>query len=248
MMRTQATQSSNTSKSVDNLVGYVMNSCIEYAWEVKRKKVYDMIKKTFPYKAVLDAGCGDYNQLRNYLAFNKEAFGVGIDVKSTDDTVQSNIDGIAADVRRLPIRNNSFDLIVSTEVIEHLYRGEEFLEEAHRVLKEGGHLVLSTPNYLRWSAFVNRLTNRFRREKKFGSRDHVHEYNQFEIKNILYKVGFDVTEISYGALNPYLPPFKCSSTDVVFKIYTLLDSFFNRWIFCPLFKWDFVITAKKRKK
>lgn len=224
-----------------------MNSCIEYAWEMKRKKVYDMVKKALPYKAVLDAGCNDYNQLRNYLAFSKGAFGVGVDVKSIDDTVQSNIDGIVADVRKLPIRNNSFDLIVSTEVIEHLYRGEEFLEEGHRVLKEGGRLVVSTPNYLRWSAFLNRLVNRFRRKKNFGSRDHVHEYTQFEIRNILYRVGFDVIEISYGAFNPYLPPFKWSSNDTVFKIYTLLNRFFNRRFFCPLFEWDFVITAKKRK-
>ena len=51
-----------------------------------------------------------------------------------------------ADATRLPIPDRSFDVIVSFETIEHLDRPERFLDEARRVLRDDGVLLLSTPN------------------------------------------------------------------------------------------------------
>ena len=59
-----------------------------------------------------------------------------------------NIAFLAADARRLPFANESFDLIVAFEVIEHLDNPHELLAEARRLLAPGGQLVVSTPNKL----------------------------------------------------------------------------------------------------
>lgn len=44
------------------------------------------------------------------------------------------------------IADNSYDSIVSFQVIEHVQNDEGFLQEIHRVLKPGGRAVLTTPN------------------------------------------------------------------------------------------------------
>lgn len=47
----------------------------------------------------------------------------------------------------LPYRDESFDVVISTEVIEHVSAPEPWLRELLRVLRCGGSLVLTTPNY-----------------------------------------------------------------------------------------------------
>jgi SAM-dependent methyltransferase len=51
---------------------------------------------------------------------------------------------------RLPIRSASVDVVIMSEVIEHLVDTDTAIEEAHRVLKPGGSLLLSTPNLAAW--------------------------------------------------------------------------------------------------
>jgi SAM-dependent methyltransferase len=45
----------------------------------------------------------------------------------------------------LPFRDRCADVLVSLEAIEHLLDPDALLQEAHRLLKPGGHLILSTP-------------------------------------------------------------------------------------------------------
>lgn len=55
---------------------------------------------------------------------------------------------VNAEAQYLPFLNNSFDILVSTELIEHLSErsGRIFITEAARVLKEGGLLYIEAPN------------------------------------------------------------------------------------------------------
>jgi SAM-dependent methyltransferase len=46
----------------------------------------------------------------------------------------------------LPFPDDSFDLVFMTEVLEHLVKPDQAIADVRRVLKLGGHLVLSTPN------------------------------------------------------------------------------------------------------
>ena len=58
----------------------------------------------------------------------------------------SNVEFVQCAVPPLPFEDESFDCVVSFQVIEHIKRDEEFVKEVYRVLKPGGRFIVSTPN------------------------------------------------------------------------------------------------------
>jgi SAM-dependent methyltransferase len=105
------------------------------------------------HKWVLDAGCGA-GQGTTYLADHGAAYVVGVDIApeatafAHSRSTLGNLAFGAMDVVRLGFRSGSFDMVTSIEVIEHLIDPEQYVAEIRRVLKDGGELVLSTPNKL----------------------------------------------------------------------------------------------------
>src|SRR5437763_8196037 len=61
-------------------------------------------------------------------------------------TLDSRIDGGVDLMQPLPYESTSFDLVILSEVIEHLPSWIPVVREAGRILRPGGHLILSTPN------------------------------------------------------------------------------------------------------
>ncbi|HEY8239831.1 MAG TPA: methyltransferase domain-containing protein [Kiritimatiellia bacterium] len=65
--------------------------------------------------------------------------------------------------RSIPLPDNSYDCIVSIEVLEHLENHVQFMREVMRVLKPGGTVILTTPNVLsfpsRWHFFIYGYTD-----------------------------------------------------------------------------------------
>ena len=57
-----------------------------------------------------------------------------------------NVEFVQATVPPLPFADESFDYVVSFQVIEHIKRDKEFVREVRRVLKKGGKFIVSTPN------------------------------------------------------------------------------------------------------
>lgn len=58
----------------------------------------------------------------------------------------SNVEFVQCAVPPLPFEDESFDCVVSFQVIEHIRRDKEFVSEVCRVLKPGGRFIVSTPN------------------------------------------------------------------------------------------------------
>jgi len=80
------------------------------------------------------------------------------------------------DATSLPFADNSFDVVVSFEVIEHVKDYERFLSEIRRVLRRNGKLIFSTPNR-EAGAFM------FKTDWKY----HAHEFSKEELLGLMNK-------------------------------------------------------------
>jgi SAM-dependent methyltransferase len=108
-----------------------------------------------PGRRVLDVGCRAGALTRSYLEGNT-VVGVDVDREALAEAAALGIQTVWADAqRRLPFQDESFDVVVAGELLEHLADPELFVGEASRVLRPGGALVGSIPN-------AYRLKNRLR--------------------------------------------------------------------------------------
>lgn len=97
----------------------------------------------------LDAGCGAGIFLAELVALRGGAWAVGGDIAqpAVRLAMQTGVSRpLQFDVRRLPLAAESFDLVVSNDVLQHLGDAEAAaaLAEAYRVLRPGGGLLLRT--------------------------------------------------------------------------------------------------------
>lgn len=96
---------------------------------------------------ILDFGCG-----RGHYAQSCEEFGtvVGVDLSPAAIAYASrqypDIDFRAADVLTAEIEG-TFDVVLSIEVLEHIHEQTLYVRRMHRLLREGGHLLLTMPNH-----------------------------------------------------------------------------------------------------
>ncbi len=106
-------------------------------------------------KKILEIGCGAGGgtlYLKSLLE-PKEIIGVDISKTAVEKTQKKGIVAHTINVseERLPFKDEVFDLVVSFEVIEHVFDTGSFIEEIKRVLKPGGTLFISTPNLAWWA-------------------------------------------------------------------------------------------------
>jgi SAM-dependent methyltransferase len=103
---------------------------------------------------IADIGCGDGLATSVAAAVNPGNRIVGIDW-SADALRQARARGLTlvragAEGTGLPLGPAVTDVVIMSEVIEHLVDPDFALEETRRVLKPGGSLLLSTPNLAAW--------------------------------------------------------------------------------------------------
>jgi len=113
---------------------------------------------------ILDAGCG----LSIWITpdIRKKFKIVGVDVQADSinacKEIYKECDYRLGDLYNLDFSDNSFDVVVMREVIEHFKTPEKAVQEVQRVLKPGGRYVLTTPNYDSWLLFfIENTYNRF---------------------------------------------------------------------------------------
>lgn len=99
------------------------------------KKVSSLIDFNFPSNGkLIDLGCNDQHIKKATEESGLEYFGLDI------DKCNFNSD-------KLPFENNSIDIAISLAVIEHIDNVDFYISQIKRVLKPGGLIYLSTPNF-----------------------------------------------------------------------------------------------------
>lgn len=108
-----------------------------------------------PYKSTFDT--------RKYIAIDLSA---------------SNKVNVRGDICALPLQTAALDVVICTEVVEHVENVDKALEEINRVLKHSGHLVLTTPLLMGIHCTVD-----------------YHRFTETMLKILLNRHGFEIQQL-----------------------------------------------------
>lgn len=89
---------------------------------------------------ILDVGCGT----KPYLSFFNYREYIGLEFNTGIDSEKKEAD-YYYDGKTFPFENESFDSIICSQVLEHVFEPKEFLNEINRVLKPNGKILLTIP-------------------------------------------------------------------------------------------------------
>ena len=138
-------------------------------WYVGRRRILEGVVESLALPAgaeILDAGCGSGRNLE-WLA----RFGAVTGLELSDDSLEyarrrAIGSVVAGSVEKISLADESFDLVTSFDVIEHV-DDRRTLPELHRVLRPGGRLFVSVPAYpFLWSEHDARNHHRRRYTKR----------------------------------------------------------------------------------
>lgn len=203
-----------------------------------------------PGMRVLDAGCGG-NRVCSCAALQEGMYIVGVD---KDPGVQANLfcnETLVCDLSDLPLDDASFDLIHCRWVIEHIENPLGVFHEFARVLKQGGQLLVLTPNIFHYSTIAARLTPHWfhRWWRRGGEGEPFSTYyranHPYKLRSLCTKAGLRVKrlELIEGPphyLTRYWPAFLCGA---VYERIVNSTRLFSRMRQCILLEADIPIES-----
>jgi len=104
----------------------------------------------------------------------------------------------------LPWKDESFDCVLMSEVIEHLEAPQNSVREAVRVLCPGGRLLITTPNYRSFWPVMEWAVDRLNMAPKMAGEQHISRFHPSSLKNLLIGSG---VRIDYAGSIYNLSPF-----------------------------------------
>jgi SAM-dependent methyltransferase len=174
-------------------------------------------------KDILDIGCGTGTNLEGLKNFGS-AFGIDQSNLALSFCQKRGLELLAqAEAGAIPFKENCFDIITTLDLLEHLPDDEAALEEAFRVLKPGGILLVTVPA-MPWL---------------FGAHDHamghLRRYTKTGLASMIKRVGFSEIKLSYymGLLFPatllmklYQKRFGSRTETIPYQVNPLLNRLF----------------------
>jgi SAM-dependent methyltransferase len=120
-----------------------------YVWRAGQERRLGMILEAAGERIkgrVLENGCGIGMYVERLARYGGLVTGLEYDFERAVDAQRVSESILNAAGERLPFPENTFDLILSHEVIEHVYDDQDAIAEMVRALRPGGRLVLFCPN------------------------------------------------------------------------------------------------------
>ena len=174
----------------------------------------ELLTENIEGKKILDAGCG--TGWFSKAAVERKAIVTSMDLGENllaQVAMKCNSQRVVGSILEMPFADNTFDIVISSEVIEHTPVPFDGVREMYRVLKPGGILILTTPNKL-WY-FSVWLANKLRWRPYHGLENWT---GWIEMRKNLDTIGFKKEKMVGIHLLPFVSPL----------IYPLLN-FFHRF-------------------
>jgi len=159
-----------------------------------------------PGDLVLDIGCGEGRHSLG-LYVDREVNAIGIDLSTEDlkiaksrikdftvtDTNKSSCAFGVGDIQSLPFKDNAYDAVICSEVLEHLESLDNAVSEIVRVLKPGGVLAVSVPRFIP-ELICWKLSSEY--SKTPGG--HVRIFRQKNLKKLILKESVSYTSFHWA--------------------------------------------------
>jgi 2-polyprenyl-3-methyl-5-hydroxy-6-metoxy-1,4-benzoquinol methylase len=186
---------------------------LNYYNNIKNRSRYLDILSLIGEGYVLDYGCG-WGCFSKMISENgNRVLGIDIDEDSLNIAREiikesDNLQFKKVDIRE--INDNSFDYVISTQVLEHTHNPGNYLMECNRVLKNEGHLVISIPNSITPNFFITQM---FLSKKKFlelnsrepvKTNDHIQAWDPVAFCKLLNSLGFHYEDHIHSEGIPFL--------------------------------------------
>lgn len=168
----------------------------------------DLIVKNIPKgNKLLEIGCGEGDLLIRLKNKYRILYGIEI-AKTRIDRANKKVKNKKIYIKfgdanqKLQFKDNFFDSIIASDVLEHLFDPYHFMKECKRMLKQNGTLVVHTPNV---AFFPNRFRLFFGKlpitSKGYGwDGGHLHYFTKSSLKKMFEDEGFKVLKITHGGI------------------------------------------------
>ncbi|MCZ7355843.1 MAG: class I SAM-dependent methyltransferase [Candidatus Methanoperedens sp.] len=133
---------------------------------------------------MLDVGCGTKPYRKVFVDVVKEHIGIDYPSSISANKENKNVE-IYSILPHLPFKNETFDTVLATEVLEHVSEPSAAFSEINRILKKNGVLILTAPQC--WG--LHETPQDYYRYTKFGLK-YLSEKNSFEVIYIKPLGGF----------------------------------------------------------
>ena len=134
--------------------------------------VHALLRKYVPPGAGLDCSCGTgmtLAKLQQWVQVGADLHGLAL--KHSRDRGHNAL--LRGDLRQLPLADESLDLVTSFDTLEHIEEDEQALAEIYRVLKPGGHALLTVPAHPWMFSTHDRALHHVRRYRRSEFRDKI---------------------------------------------------------------------------
>ena len=234
-----------------------------YFWWKKNRAICDIVRRELKrrnIKDILDLGCGEGDDI--FCLNSKYGVGYGLTFSGVDKNAEKiefcearknfrgdeNVRFYVGDVTKLELKDSSYDLVICSEVIEHLTRPLDAIKEIKRVLKNGGAAIVSTPNKSNPMVRV-RKSLRFLKPPEDGSRNtsddgHISVSGLNDWVGVFKGEGFKIEKICRGSL--LFGGHQIDSHRVLFLLALFFDIVFDFLPFAKNWSENIIFCLRKR--
>jgi ubiquinone biosynthesis O-methyltransferase len=155
-----------------------------------KKFLRQLIESKKPLR-ILDVGCGTGLNAEKIGKLGHSVVGVDLSPTAIKKLKERGFEGYVLDVAAEPLNKvGKFDIVLASEIIEHLIDTEQFLNSIWQCLNDNGTLLISTPNSNFWVYRVFAVLGKNLSEVQHEG--HIRFFSAKSIKNAIRRCGFDI--------------------------------------------------------
>jgi methionine biosynthesis protein MetW len=185
-------------------------------FEIANPEIPNILRSLPRELSVLDVGCGSgVHGAEMARAHGHRVVGVDLSEQSIAKARTRLEEAYVADVTRPELYpfagQRKFDVIVFSDILEHLYDPAQVLTSHYQLLAPGGHVLISLPNIAIWNVRLSIMTGRFEyQDTGTLDRTHIRFFTRASFRRFTREAGLAVSNsrITPGILRPFVPLIK----------------------------------------